>query len=100
MTPMSCGISTRARIGSSAVRFRKSARPLPLRIRMGQRICALLLSSLVVGCGSDDAAGSAGGPDVPLGETKAIDGAGSPASWLLLDKPFLVRDFAAASGQQ
>lgn len=41
-----------------------------------------------------------GGPDVPLGETKAIDGAGSPASWLLLNEPFLVGDVAAGSGPQ
>src|SRR5689334_2840344 len=67
---------------------------------MGQRILGLVLTSLVVGCGSDDATGSTGGPDVPLGETKAIDGAGSPASWMLLDEPFLVRDLAAGSGQQ
>jgi hypothetical protein len=66
---------------------------------MGQRILGLVLSAFVVGCGSDDATGAAGGPDVPLGETKAIDGAGSPASWMLFDEPFVVRDFAAASGQ-
>ena len=55
----------------------------------------VLLAGLALGCGSSSNGASApAGPELMLGETDAVDGAGSPASWLLLDEPLIVRDFA------
>ncbi len=60
----------------------------------------VLLAGLALGCGSsgdDEDSGRLNGPDLTIGETVAIDGAGSPPSWRVLDESFVVRDFAASS---